>query len=62
MKLECLLTLGVSTPGEFIDLGGAVTNTTVYLKVDYYSWGSSSSWAGYLLTVQLTPSVRSTLL
>jgi hypothetical protein len=46
-----------STPGEFIDLGGAVTNTTVYLKVDYYSWGSSSSWAGYLLTVQLTPSV-----
>ena len=46
-----------STPGEFIDLGGAVTNTTVYLKVDYYSWGSSSSWAGYLLTIQLTPSV-----
>ena len=46
-----------SSPGEFIDLGGAVTNTTVYLKVDYYSWGSSSSWAGYLLTVQLTPSV-----
>ena len=43
-----------STPGEFIDLGGAVTNTTVYLKVDYYSWGSSSSWAGYLLTIQLT--------
>jgi hypothetical protein len=23
------------TPGEFIDLGGAVTNTTVYLKVDF---------------------------
>ncbi len=46
-----------STPGEFIDLGGAVTNTTVYIKVDYYSWGSSSSWAGYILTVQLTPSV-----
>ena len=46
-----------STPGEFIDLGGAITNTTVYLKVDYYSWGSSSSWAGYALTIQLTPSV-----
>ena len=46
-----------STPGEFIDLGGAYTNTTVYVKVDYYSWGSSSSWAGYLLTAQLTPSV-----
>ena len=46
-----------STPGEFIDLGGAITNTTVYLKVDYYSWGSSSSWAGYVLTMQLTPSV-----
>ena len=46
-----------STPGEFIDLGGAITNTTVYVKVDYYSWGSSSSWAGYKLTAQLTPSV-----
>jgi hypothetical protein len=46
-----------STPGEFVDLGGAVTNTTVYLKVDYYSWGSTSSWAGYELTIQLTPSV-----
>jgi len=46
-----------STPGEFIDLGGAYTNTTVYVKVDYYYWGSSSSWAGYLLTAQLTPSV-----
>ena len=46
-----------STPTEYIDLGGAYTNTTVYIKVDYYSWGSSSSWAGYLLTAQLTPSV-----
>ena len=43
------------TPGEFIDLGGAVTNTTVYLKVDYYY--GASSWAGYLLTIQLTPTV-----
>ena len=46
-----------STPGEFIDLGGAVTDTTVYVKVDYYSWASASSWAGYALTIQLTPSV-----
>jgi len=46
-----------STPGEYIDLGGAYTNITVYVKVDYYSWGSSSSWAGYVLTAQLTPSV-----
>jgi hypothetical protein len=46
-----------STPGEFIDLGGSVTDTTVYVKVDYYSWGSASSWAGYQITIQLTPSV-----
>ena len=46
-----------STPQEYIDLGGSVTDTTVYIKVDYYSWGSSSSWAGYLLTVQLNPAV-----
>ena len=44
------------TPGEFIDLG-AYTNTTVYVMVDYYSWGSSSSWAGYLLTAALNPAV-----
>ena len=43
------------TPGEFIDLGGAVTDTTVYIKVDYYY--GSSSWAGYSLLVQLSPSV-----
>ncbi|MBL6883075.1 MAG: hypothetical protein ISR09_01605 [Candidatus Thalassarchaeum sp.] len=43
------------TPGEFIDLGGAVTNTTVFIKVDYYY--GFSSWAGYELTIQLTPTV-----
>ena len=42
---------------EFIDLGLAVTNTTVFLKVDYYPWGSSSSWAGYKLTIQFSPAV-----
>ena len=42
---------------EFIDLGMGVTNTTLYLKVDYYSWGSSSSWAGYVLTIQFAPAV-----
>ena len=44
------------TPGEFIDLG-ATTDTTVYVQPDYYSWGSTSSWAGYSITVQLTPAV-----
>ena len=25
---------------EFIDLGGSVTNTTVFIKVEYWYWGS----------------------
>ena len=42
-------------PGEFIDFGPTVTNTTLFVEVDY--WSGASSWAGYILTLQLSPSV-----
>jgi hypothetical protein len=43
---------------EFIDLGGSVTNTTVFIKVEYWYWGSVDPSAGYLLWMQITPSVN----
>ena len=42
---------------EYIDLGGSVTNTTVFIKVEYWYWGSTDPAAGYLLWMQVTPSV-----
>ncbi len=42
---------------EFIDLGGAITNTTVYVKVEYYQWASVDPSAGYILTLQISPAV-----
>ena len=41
---------------EFIDLGGAYANTTVWVEVEYYSWYSVSSFSGYSLWLQLAPS------
>ena len=41
---------------EFIDLGGAYANTTVFVKVEYWYWGSIDPSAGYVLWLQLTPS------
>ena len=42
---------------EFIDLGGAYANTTVFVKVEYWYWGSTDPAAGYVLWLQLAPSV-----
>ena len=42
---------------EFIDLGGSITNTTVFIKVEYWYWGSVDPAAGYLLWMQIVPSV-----
>jgi hypothetical protein len=46
-----------STPGEYIDLGGSITDTTVFVVVEYYYYGSVDSWAGYDLIAQFAPAV-----
>jgi hypothetical protein len=44
------------TPTEDIDFG-SLTDTTVYVKVSYYSYGSTDSATGYKLTLNLLPTV-----
>ena len=46
---------GSSNP-EVVDLG-STTDTTVYVKVSYYSWGSTDPAAGYQLSLNLLPAV-----
>ena len=46
---------GSSNP-ELVDLG-STTDTTVYVKVSYYSWGSTDPSAGYQITMNLLPAV-----
>ena len=46
---------GSSNP-EVVDLG-TTTDTTVYVKVSYYSWGSTDPAAGYQLSLNLNPAV-----
>ena len=46
---------GSSNP-EIVDLG-TTTDTTVYVKVSYYSWGSTDPGVGYQVTLNLNPAV-----
>ena len=42
---------------EFVDLGAAYAGLTVFVKVEYWYWGSVDPAAGYTLQLQLEPSV-----
>ena len=42
---------------EFVDLGAAYAGTTVFVKVEYWYFGSVDPAAGYTLLLQLSPSV-----